>query len=836
MFGTHQNENAFPQIIAITVASISGITSGILQAWPSPFTLKIFRDKENYDITEYEASYFSVISPVVMVVTCPIFAILSDHIGRKRTLMFTSIFSIMTWLLLIVSENLWLIYLSRFVSGIADGCLFATLPVYVGEVSLPRIRGTWGNIVSVFMMFGMLLINAIGCYFSVKETAYICLVVPITFFVLLNFIPESPYYFILKGDEEGAKQALRWLRAKQEVDGIFIKLKSDLETQMSERGTWKELVSIESNRKALIAGLFLRCSQQFSGISPVIANTKLIFELADTSLSSDIPTIIFSGVATVGMVMSSFVIERIGKRKSYIMSLSGCGITMFLVAIYLFLDQHAPRIDLTPVKWIPLVGILSYDAISCLGLINLPTLMAGELFSTSVKAKGMSVCVLALGISSISAITSGILQAWPSPFNLKISRDKENYDITEYEASYFSVISPIVMVLTCPIFTILSDHIGRKRTLMFTSIFSILAWLVLIVSENLWLIYLSRFFSGVADGCFFATLPAYIGEVSIPRIRGTWGNILSVFLVFGTLLINSIGSYFSVKETAYICLIVPITLFVLLNCIPESPYYFILKGDEEKAKQALRWLRATQEVDEVFTKLKSDLEIQMSERGTWRELVSIESNRKALIAGLFLRFSQQFSGVSSVVANTKLIFELADTSLSPEIPTIIFCGLGLVGMVISSCVAEKVGKRKSYIISLAGCGITMCLVGIYLYLDKHFPNIDLTPVKWIPIAGILLFDVISCLGLINLPTLMAGELFSTSVKAKGMSVCVLAFGICMSLTNYIFSVTNSYIGLYAPLFIFGLVSIFSTFLTCWLLPETKGKTLEEIQQGLGVRG
>ncbi|KAG5873957.1 hypothetical protein JTB14_001605 [Gonioctena quinquepunctata] len=443
--------------------------------------------------------------------------------------------------------------------------------------------------------------------------------------------------------------------------------------------------------------------------------------------------------------------------------------------------------------------------------------------------------ILAITIASISAITSGILLAWPSPFTLKIARDDINYDITENEASYFSVIAPVVMVLTCPIFGILSDHIGRKRTLMFTSVFTIFTWLLLIVSENLWLIYLSRFFAGVADGCLYATLPAYIGEVSVPRIRGTWGNIVSVFIMFGALLINAIGSYFSVKETAYICLVLPITLLVLLNFIPESPYYFIMKGDEERAKQALRWLRAKQEVDELFTKLKSDLETQMSQTGTWKELVSDKPNRKALIASLFLRLSQQFSGISPVVANTRLIFEQSVPDMQPSVPTIIFSGLGTIAMAVSSFIAEKLGKRKSYIISLSGCGITMIVVATYLYLDQNVSSIDLSPVKWIPITGVLLYNIISCLGLINLPTLMSGELFATSVKAKGMSISVMAFGLNMSLTNYIFSLTNSHIGLYVPFLIFGVSSIFSAILTIWVLPETKGKTLEEIQQGLGVK-
>ncbi|KAG5897165.1 hypothetical protein JTB14_020894 [Gonioctena quinquepunctata] len=420
-----------------------------------------------------------------------------------------------------------------------------------------------------------------------------------------------------------------------------------------------------------------------------------------------------------------------------------------------------------------------------------------------IEVEKVWVQVLADTVACLSAISVGLLFSWTSPFIVKITNDKVNYDIDDAQALYLPVIPPVAMIFCCPIFSKLCDIIGRKRTLMLITIPHLLSWILTIVSSNIYVLYFSRFWAGAGDGCLFAALPMYIGEVSTPRVRGVWGNLVNVFTYFGVFLINAIGSQFSVEMTAYICLPLPIIFVVAMYFMPESPYWYIMRGREEDAKSSLRRLRSKEDVDDIYEQLKSDVTRQMSETGTWRDLVTNETNRRALIAGIFLRVSQLIGGVTVFSVYTQYIFEHSGAELSSEIPAMIYTGLCFVLIFFAGFVVEKFGRRKTFMNSMLLCGIVLLLEGVFFYLDTEVPSVDLSSIKWFPIFGMILYIVFCSFGIILIPTLMLAELFSASIKAKGVSVLVMTFGIMLFIANNIFNLLKVHVGMYAPFLFFG---------------------------------
>ncbi|KAJ8930540.1 hypothetical protein NQ314_016653 [Rhamnusium bicolor] len=205
----------------------------------------------------------------------------------------------------------------------------------------------------------------------------------------------------MKGRFEEAKESLRRLRGKENIDDDFLSLKADVERQISESGTWKDLFTINSNRKALLAGLFLRISQQLGGMSVFGVYTQYIFEKAGGSLSSAASTMIFTGLCLVLNVAAGFTVERFGRRISYIGSLILCSIVLFIESTYFYIDQFQPELDLSTLNFIPVAGLFLYIIFSSFGISIIPTLMLGELFSASIKAKGLTILSLSLAFFSI---------------------------------------------------------------------------------------------------------------------------------------------------------------------------------------------------------------------------------------------------------------------------------------------------------------------------------------------------------------------------------------------------------------------------------------------------
>lgn len=424
--------------------------------------------------------------------------------------------------------------------------------------------------------------------------------------------------------------------------------------------------------------------------------------------------------------------------------------------------------------------------------------------------------------------------AWTSPYILKISKDKTNYDISEEEAAYLSIIPPISMMISCLFFAILNDVLGRKITLMLIAVPQILFLLLTIVASNIEVFSLARVFTGFGDAFFFVSLPMYVGEISTPKVRGTWGNLVMVTVFLGMFLMNIIGSYLSVMEASYLCLPLPLIFLILMLAMPESPYYCIMKNQENDARKSLKFLRGKENVEEEYKRLKIDVDRQISERGTWLDLFKIPTNRTALLAGVFLRFSQQMSGLMVFNNFAQFIFKKSGTNISSEVSSIIYSGLLFVLTVCCVYTVEKFGRKKNYMYSLLLCAIVLLALSVYFFLDYNV-KMDLKKFEWFPLAGMILYIVFMSFGIGIVPTLMLGELFSASIKSKALSFITVTTGLTQFLTNKIFYVLYINFGLFAPFLMFSIASFISTLISIKVIPETKGKTLEEIQQSLNKR-
>ncbi|KAJ8924067.1 hypothetical protein NQ315_006846 [Exocentrus adspersus] len=440
--------------------------------------------------------------------------------------------------------------------------------------------------------------------------------------------------------------------------------------------------------------------------------------------------------------------------------------------------------------------------------------------------------VLAILVVCLIPLTCGILFSWTSPFIVKITKDKSNYDISEEEASYFTVIPPISMILTSILLSNLNDKIGRKPTILLIAVPHVTTWILCAVADNVWVFYASRFVTGIADGLMFASVPMYIGEISTPKVRGVWGNALTFAIYLGQFTVNVIGSYCDVKETSYICISIPVICFISFCFMPESPYFYIMKGKFEEAKTAIRKLKRKDDVEQDFILLKTDVDRQMSESATWKDLFTISSNRRAVCAGIFLRASQQFGGISTFAVYTQYIFAKSGGDLSPEVSSMIFfgaiCALNLVG----AYTLDLFGRRPSYIVSLICCGVVLLVEAIYFYIEQYETQINISFLNWIPITGMMMYVIFYSIGLGIVPTLMLGELFSASIKTKGLSVLIIVFGLHVCTITKLFHVLTTNFGLFSPFLLFSVSCFLSTILALYLIPETKGKTLEEIQQSL----
>lgn len=439
--------------------------------------------------------------------------------------------------------------------------------------------------------------------------------------------------------------------------------------------------------------------------------------------------------------------------------------------------------------------------------------------------------ILAVFTVSLGSFTTGLIFVWSSPFTLVLIQDKENYNITEDEASYLIIFQPIGMILMSFFIFKITEWLGRKKSVLLLAIPHVTYWIITMFAKSKWGFYMARFVGGLGDCCLFCGTPPYIGEITDPKVRGFWGNFPTFALYGGQLAITVMGTYLDIKTTAYIGVVFPVLFFLLVCLLPESPYQLIKDGKYDDARKAITWFRRKINIEQDFQNMKADVDRQMSESGTWKDLFTIDSNRRALRAGVFLRFSQQLCGVAVFSQYTQPIFEKAGGNISSQYSSMIFMGLIFALNLFCSGAVAKFGRKLSYFYSLLTSGFVLLIMGVYFLLDQY-EYANLNSLGWFPLAGMLIWVFTYSFGLGVVPTLMLGELFSSSIKSKGLSILVTLFGLSVFLTSNIFNVLTAQVGLYSPFLMYGVCCLISTILTLRWVPETKGKTLEEIQQAL----
>ena len=430
-------------------------------------------------------------------------------------------------------------------------------------------------------------------------------------------------------------------------------------------------------------------------------------------------------------------------------------------------------------------------------------------------------------LASLSSFNAATLFSWTSPA-IPVLISDSYYNIDLESSSYLTVFPPVACILASPLYGICVEKYGRKYTLLSTGILHLLAWTLIAFARSVYVFYVSRIVYGVADAAMFSILPIYVGEVATPNVRGVWGNAMSYFIYLGQFSINCVSFFFDLKTTACIFSFAPVIFLLSFAFMPETPYYLVKIGKIEEAKESLKKLRRKEDVDAEFDQILKDSGRQLSERGSYKDLFTVESNRRAMLLTTMARCFQQVSGISAFTTYCQYIFRESGQNIDKGVSAILFTGTLFVCNMLGSTFADKLGRKLTTLLSCAGCTIILTMETLYFYINEQ-TDIDLSMISWFPTLGMMFFVMFFAFGLGIVPMLLLSEMFSSSVRGKAASVMTILFMVYVILVTKIFQVLLSNYGLYVPFALFSLCTFISALLSSSLIPETNGKTLEQIQ-------
>jgi MFS family permease len=265
--------------------------------------------------------------------------------------------------------------------------------------------------------------------------------------------------------------------------------------------------------------------------------------------------------------------------------------------------------------------------------------------------------------------------------------------------------------------------------------------------------------------------------------------------------------------------------------MPESPHLLLMNNKHDEAERALKLLRGKSNVSDELNTLIKDVNRQMSESGHFRDIFTIDSNKKAFLLVIGTRTVQQLTGISAFSLYIQILLSNATEALPPQIGSSIVLFVQLIMMSLSTLFVDKWGRKPLLLVSAGACFINLFIQAIY-FVFKEYTNVDVSVIDWFPLVMMIIFIIVFSLGLGVVVTIVSSEVFSASIKSKAICLVNVAFALSMMGTTRFCRVTADEFGLTVPCFSFALTTFLGVLFIYFWLPETKGKTLEEIQQRL----
>jgi sugar porter (SP) family MFS transporter len=378
----------------------------------------------------------------------------------------------------------------------------------------------------------------------------------------------------------------------------------------------------------------------------------------------------------------------------------------------------------------------------------------------------------------------------------------------------------------------LADKFGRRTMITISAIMFIIGILVLVSSHTFIGVLSGRLIEGIGVGIITITIPLYLAEAAPAAIRGKGVTAFQLFLTSGILVAYLVALLFAHSGNwrgMFLCSLIPAFLLLIGSLlIFESPRWLFLKGKTERAIKALQQSRSEQEATYdlgMMTRLRSEKE-EMTKAGV-KEKIWQKHYIMPFTIAFAIAVLTQLTGINVFLQLCTMI--LQHSGLQSNVTSMLgSAGIGLVNFIVTLCavlLVDKVGRKPLLIIGTSGIVLSLFYQGLISFIFTPGPMQG-----YLTIFGFLLFIASFAIGPGVVVWLALSELLPTAIRGKGMAVCLFANSLTSVILAAGFLDLTKVIGYGGVFWMCGLFTLVYLLIAIFLLPETKNKSLEEIEQ------
>lgn len=293
-----------------------------------------------------------------------------------------------------LANDVYFIYISRLLSGIAGAGCFFVVPVYVAEIADKRIRGALCTSFSVICNVGIFVEFILAEYMDFRHAAIFTAIISIAFVIGFIFMPESPQFLMSKGNFDKAEKSFKFLRGlssdeqlstEAQVDFNEMKeIAKDKSSTESQFKIFKNHIRQPGTIRCILIAVVVAQFPIMSGCFVLITYNQGIFTAADVKVLSVFwSSLAFAFIQIIAAIFTAAYVDRMGRKKILIGSSFSSSFCLAIFGAYMYLKTRT-SVDLTSLTWIPLASLLVEVFVSSVGIIPVPNFYAPEILDQKV--------------------------------------------------------------------------------------------------------------------------------------------------------------------------------------------------------------------------------------------------------------------------------------------------------------------------------------------------------------------------------------------------------------------------------------------------------------------
>ncbi|KAJ8665402.1 hypothetical protein QAD02_007064 [Eretmocerus hayati] len=442
---------------------------------------------------------------------------------------------------------------------------------------------------------------------------------------------------------------------------------------------------------------------------------------------------------------------------------------------------------------------------------------------------------LAAITATLSMVTTGCYIGWTSPTLPALKAPGSRLPISSDDASWIASFYLLGSIPGNVIAAFMVDSWGRKASMLVAGLPLSLGWLLVLVARHPYVLYAARFVAGLGQGIVYVVCPMYIGEIADKEIRGRLGSLIKLMVTLGELYAHALGPYVSYEGLAYGCALAPVAFILSFAWMPESPYYLAMRDRRSQALRSLAWLRPTaspSQLDEDLDLTYKSVVSQLSSRVGLGDLFKSRGNRRAALVCFGLQMVLQLSGIAAVESYTQEMLEESGPQgalLPASVAVILLSALQLLAGVGAAALVDRLGRRPLLLWTTLLAGLAHSASAGFCW-SKMALGVDAVA-GWgsLVLFGVIGYELIIALGLNPLPYMMLGEMFPANVKGCAVSLANVWASLLAFFVSKMYQVVSDRWGVQTSFSWFAFICFFGLVFIVLVVPETKGKSLLEIQ-------